>query len=86
MYPLSNSYFIISCGGIGKLQFVIYQYEKKKLYRPGFFELDEDVLKFKDLCGINKNEVAILYSKEGKLFGKNGFLCFYDIWLDFFKP
>ena len=80
MYQLSNSYFILSCNDIGKLKFVIYKYEKNKLLRPGFFELDEDVRKFKDLCEIKKNEVAILYSKEGKLFGKNGFLCFYDIW------
>ena len=56
--------------------FVFYCYEEGIIY---ILEKKTIVNDIYDLCGIGKNEIAIYYYKEGKIYGFNAFLLFYDI-------
>jgi len=53
-----------------------FSYEKGKLINKN---CKENIDNIHDLCCINNSEIAIYYHKEGKLFGYNAFLLFYDI-------
>ena len=56
--------------------FVFYCYEEGIIY---ILEKKTIVNCIYDLCGVGKNEIAIYYYKEGKIYGYNAFLLFYDI-------
>ena len=53
-----------------------FSYEKGKLISKN---CKENIDHIHDLCCINNSEIAIYYYKEGKFFGYNAFLLFYDI-------
>ena len=53
-----------------------YSYNKGKLIS---IDREENIDSICDLCYINNSEIAIYYYKDGKLFGFNAFLLFYDI-------
>ena len=57
--------------------FNIYFYEKGKLSFKKEQSIDSNGIY--DLCNVSTNEIAIYIYKEGKLYGNNAFLIFYDI-------
>ena len=61
---LDNKFITFSVGC-----YSIYQYEEGHVESYGDdFEIDD--IDMKILCGINKNEIAIYYNKDGKIYGK----------------
>jgi hypothetical protein len=57
----------------------IYSYENGKLIDKKKNIQLKDHYYFNNLCEINENEIAIYYTKDGKIFGYNAFIMFYDI-------
>ena len=57
--------------------FYVYSYEGGELIENINFEIKN--IEFENVCAINENEIAIYYSKKGKLYGENAFILFYDI-------
>ena len=57
--------------------FKILSYENEKLNEIKTFS--KKLENIENICVINENEIAIYYSKDGKLYGQNAFLLFYDI-------
>ena len=75
IYKLSNERFLLRDYD----NFKIYVYENGKLEDgKKKFNWNDDNM-FNDLCEINENEIVIYYTKEGKIYGYNAFLLFYDI-------
>ena len=61
-------------------EYQIFAYENGKLKNCNKnFEIKDDDWGFEDLCQINENEIAVYSYKDGKLFGSNAFLYFYNI-------
>ena len=56
----------------------VFEYSNGKIIncKKNFEKKDWEV---EDICNINKNEIAIYYSKDGTLFGMNAFILFYDL-------
>ena len=54
---------------------IFYSYAKEIIYANKTKEIVRGVY---DLCNVGKEEIAIYYFKEGKLYGYNAFLLFYD--------
>ena len=64
-----------------RTQFEIYSYKEGNLSRIYFFDLYEDKSRYPhitDICGLNKEEFVIYYYTDGKLFGQNAYLQFYN--------
>ena len=59
--------------------FVFYTYENGKLTEK---KRETNKGKLYDFCAISKEELALYYYKDGKIFGWNAFLQFYDISID----
>ena len=56
-------------------EYIFYSYEKEIIYANKTKTIVGGVY---DLCNVGKDEIAIYYYKEGKLYGYNAFLLFYD--------
>lgn len=56
--------------------FQFYSYEKGQLTSKRNKEIVDCIY---DICSINDSEIAIYYYKDGKIYGYNAFLLFYDI-------
>ena len=57
-------------------EFNFYTYEQGIIYLNKSRTVVNNIY---DLCSVGKDEIAIYYYKEGKIFGYNAFLLFYDI-------
>ena len=81
IYKLFNDRIITYWNSGERQQFEEYWYKEGKLRRYYFFDLNEDMNrlpKIYDICGLNKGGFVIYYYTEGKLFGHNAYLQFYD--------
>ena len=81
IYKLFNYCIITYRNSVERQQFEKYWYKEGKLRRYYFFDLNEDMNrlpKIYDICGLNKGGFVIYYYTEGKLFGHNAYLQFYD--------
>ena len=66
----------ITIGLLGCLQFL--SYENNKINEQNAIKKQEYYF-FKEACGLNENEIVLLYNKEGILTGSKDYLLFYDI-------
>ena len=57
-------------------EFQVFMYENNELKKNGEFYINFKC--YRDLCVINKNELAIYHWSEGKIYGDNAFITFYD--------
>ena len=81
IYKLFNDRIITYRNSGIRQQFEIYSYKEGKLSRRYFFDLYEDKNRhprITDICGLNEGKFVICYYTEGKLFGHNAYLQFYD--------
>ena len=76
LFKLSNNKILIKDY---KNKYVTYSYKTDEL-KPikDYFTISNHCFS-NSICVINENQIAIYYSKDGKLFGENGFILFYDI-------
>ena len=79
LYTLLNEKFLTTSWDweSDKNIFKILSYENEQLNEIKKFS--KKIESIENICAINENEIAIYYSKDGKLFGQNAFLLFYDI-------
>ena len=76
LYKVSNS--LILKRRRDEMEF--YLYEKGKLTLDTQRKIDLKIdWGFNELCVINEKEFAVYYTREGKIYGNNAFLDFYDI-------
>ena len=81
IYKLFNDRIITYWNSGERQQFEEYWYKEGKLRRYYFFDLNEDMNRLSriaDICGLNEGGFVIYYYTEGKLFGHNAYLQFYD--------
>ena len=79
LYCLLNEKFLLSDWNYDseKNIFKILSYENDKIQETKTF--DKKIDNIKNICAINENEIAIYYYKDGRIYGYNSFLLFYDI-------
>ena len=76
IYRLLNDKFLSHDFGF----FNVYLYEDSKIDNYGdSFKIDDVNSVPINVNGINEDEIAIYYVKDGKIYGKNAFIKFYDI-------
>ena len=79
LYCLLNEKFLLSDWNYDseKNIFKILSYENDKIQETKTF--DKKIDNIQNICAINENEIAIYYYKDGRIYGYNSFLLFYDI-------
>ena len=76
LFKLSNNKILIKNY---KNEYATYSYKTYELKTIKDYFTISNYHFSKSICVINENQIAIYYSKDGKLFGENGFILFYDI-------
>ena len=79
LYSLFNEKFLSSDWNYDsdKNTFKILSYKNEKIEETKSFE--KKIENIENICAINENEIAIYYYKDGRVYGQNGFLLFYDM-------